>query len=56
MRSRAQYHLHPKEKINGVHKHGGCDSKHDITHILQGKEMQLLSMENVIQTTISLTY
>ena len=29
------YHLHPKEKINGVRKHGGCDSKHDITYILR---------------------
>ena len=24
-----------KEKINGVRKHGGCDSKHDITYFLR---------------------
>ena len=31
------YHLHAKEKINGVHKHGGHDSKHDITYKLRKK-------------------
>ena len=29
------YHLHPKKKINGVRKHGGCDSKLDITYKLR---------------------
>ena len=32
---KTRYHLLPKEKINGFHKHGGCDSKHDITYILR---------------------
>ena len=32
-----QYHLLPKEKINGVRKRGGCDSKHDITCQLRKK-------------------
>ena len=32
---KTRYHLHPKEKINGVRKHGGCDSKHDITYNLR---------------------
>ena len=26
-----------KKKINGVRKHEGCDSKHDITYILRKK-------------------
>ena len=35
---KTRYHLHTKErKKNGVRKHGGCDSKHDITYKL-GKE------------------
>ena len=36
---KTRYHLHPKErkKINGVRKHGGYDSKHDITYILRKK-------------------
>ena len=33
---KTRYHLHTKEKINGVRKHGGCDSKHD--YHLQSKE------------------
>ena len=32
-----RYHLPAKEKINGVRKRGGCDSKHDITYILRKK-------------------
>ena len=28
-----------KEKINGVRKHGGCDSKHDITYILRKEKI-----------------
>ena len=31
---KTRYHLHAKEKINGVRKRGQCDSKHDITYIL----------------------
>ena len=30
-------HLQANEKINGVRKHGQCDSKHDITYILRKK-------------------
>ena len=33
---KTRYHLLAKEeKINGVRKHGECDSKHDITHFLR---------------------
>ena len=31
------HNLPSKEKINGVHKHGRCDSKHDITYKLRKK-------------------
>ena len=34
---KTQYHLRAKEKINGVGKRGGCDSKHDITYSLNKK-------------------
>ena len=30
-----RYHILPKEKINGVHKHGACDSIHVITYKLR---------------------
>ena len=53
--TRNKYHLLPKEKINGVRKHGGCDSIHDITYPLRGKEMLFIRMEDVIKNTISLT-
>ena len=43
-----QYHLQTKEKINGVRKHGGCDSKHDITYQLGKREMEFVRMEDVI--------
>ena len=46
--TRNKYHLLPKEKINGVRKHGGCDSIHDITYPLRGKEMMFVRMEDVI--------
>ena len=36
---KTRYHLPAKEKINGVHKHGGCDSKHDITYLLRKKKI-----------------
>ena len=52
---KTQYHLQTKEKINGVRKRGGCDSKHDITYPLRKKEMEFVSVEDVIQNTISLT-
>ena len=42
-------------KINGVRKDVGCDSKHDVTHFLGKKELEFVSMEDVIQNTISLT-
>ena len=32
---KTRYHLLAREKINGVRKHGGCDSKHDITYNLK---------------------
>ena len=50
-----RYHLHTKEKTNEVRKRGGCDSKHDITYILRKKEMEFVSIDDVIQNTISLT-
>ena len=34
---KTRYHLPPKEKINGVGKRGGCDSKYDITYPLRKK-------------------
>ena len=46
--TRNKYHLLPKEKINGVRKHGGCDSIHDITYPLRGKKMVFVRMEDVI--------
>ena len=52
---KTQYNLPAKEKINGVCKHGGCDSKHDITYSLRKKQMDFVSVEDVIQNTISLT-
>ena len=48
-------HTASKEKMNGVRKHGGCDSKHDITYFLRKNEMEFVSMGDVIQNTISLT-
>ena len=48
------YQLRGKE--NGVRKYGGCDSKHDITYMLRKREMEFVSMEDVIQNTISLTF
>ena len=56
MRFKTRYHLHAKERINGVRNHGGCDSKHDITYNLRRKQMESVSMEDVIQNMISLTY
>ena len=55
MRFKTQYHLLSKEKRNGVHKRGGCVSKHDITYPLRKKEMKDVSIEDVIQNRISLT-
>ena len=43
-----QYHLQTKEKINGVRKRGGCDSKHDITYQLGKREMEFVRMEDMI--------
>ena len=45
------------KEINGHSEHGGCDSKHNITYILRKRkqEMDMVSMEDVIQNTISLT-
>ena len=37
------------------YEYGGCDSKHDIAYILRQEEMKLVSVEGVIQNTISLT-
>ena len=38
MWSKTRYHLQAKEeKNNGICKHGGCDSKHDITYPLRKK-------------------
>ena len=37
MRFITRYHLHAKEKRNGVRKHGGCDSKRDVTYPLRKK-------------------
>ena len=37
-------------------EHGGCDPKHDITYFLRKKKMEFVSMDDVIQNTISLTY
>ena len=48
---KTRYHLLPKEKTNGVRKHGGCDSKHDITYNLRKKQMEFVSMDDVIQKT-----
>ena len=33
-----------------------CDSKHDITYNLRKKQMEFVSVDDVIQNTISLTY
>ena len=43
---------------NGHSEHGGCDSKHNITYFLRKRrqEMDIMSMENVIQNTILLTF
>ena len=32
-----RYHLPAIEKINGIRKHGGCDSKHNISYFLRKK-------------------
>ena len=32
---KTRHHLQAKENINGIHKHGGCDSKYDITYKLR---------------------
>ena len=47
---KTRYHLQAKEKINGIRKDGGCDSKHDITYLLKTKkkEMGFVSKEDVI--------
>ena len=44
-----------EEKINEVHKRGGCDSKHDTTYFLREKR-DYISMEDMIQTVISRTH
>ena len=36
-------------------EHGKCDSKHDITYFLRKKQMDFVSVDDVIQNTISLT-
>ena len=41
--------------ITNLCEYGGCDSKHDIAYILRQKEMEFISVEDVIQNTISLT-
>ena len=38
-------HLQTKEKRKEFHRHGWCDLKHDITHLLRKKEMNLVSTE-----------
>ena len=55
---KTQYYLHAKRKTrNGHGEHGGCDSKHNITYFLRKRkqEMDIVSMEDMIQNTISLT-
>ena len=52
---KTRYHLRAEEKINEVRKHGGCDSKHDITYFLGKKWMEFVSTEDLIQNTISIT-
>ena len=49
--------VHTNCKISTITKceYGGCDSKHDIAYILRQKEMEFVSVEGVIQNTISLT-
>ena len=46
-----------RRKRNGHGEHGGCDSKHNITYPLSRRkqEMDMVSMEDVIQNIISLT-
>ena len=39
MQFKTRYHLPTKEWINGVRKHGGCGSKHDITYSLSKKKI-----------------
>ena len=50
------YPLRRKER-KGHGEHGECDSKHNITYFLRKRkpEMDMVSMEDVIQNTISLT-
>ena len=55
---KTQYHLPTMKKKtrNGHGEHAGCDSKHNITYFLRKrKQMDMVSMEDVIQNTISLT-
>ena len=78
---KTQYYLHAKKKTRNGHgkhggcdskhnitcplrrrkrnehgEHGGCDSKHNITYFLRKRkqEMDIVSMEDMIQNTISL--
>ena len=52
---KTRYHLHSKEKRNGVCKHEGCGLRHDITYSLRKKEMEFVSIEDMIRSTMSLT-
>ena len=52
---KTQYYLQSKGKINGFGKRGRCDLKHDITYSLMKKYMEFVSVDDVIQNTISLT-
>ena len=49
--------VHTNCKMSTITKceYGGCESKHDIAYNLRQKEMEFVSVEGVIQNTISLT-
>ena len=52
---KTRHHLPSEEKIKGVHKDGGHDSKHDITYKLIKKLIEFVNMDDVIQNTTSPT-
>ena len=54
---KTRYHLLANEKkINGVRKHGGCDSKHDITYSLKKKKKNGVRKQGGCDSKHDITY
>ena len=53
---KTRYYLQTKEKTNGVRKHGGCDSKRDITYSLKKKKINGVRKHGGCDSKHDITY